>query len=76
MIAWRVKQNDTIVHGFKDNGERGAGSVLLDLLIKYELVNVLVICTRWYGGKPIGGARFRHIKMSAMESLKLGEKIG
>lgn len=78
MVAWRVQQNNTtaIVHGFKDNGEKGAGTILLDILIKYDLVNVLIICTRWYGGKPIGGARFRHIKASATESLKFGDKIG
>lgn len=75
MIAWRVEKNGAIDLGFKDNGEKGAGSLLLDLLIKYDLKNILIICTRWYGGKPIGGARFRHIKASALQSLKIGDKI-
>jgi putative IMPACT (imprinted ancient) family translation regulator len=72
MIAWKVNDRDM---GFNDGGEKGAGSRLLDLLLQYKLNNILVICTRWYGGKPLGGARFRHIKHTAVDSLKRGNKI-
>lgn len=56
----------------QDGGESGAGQRLLTLLERAGIVNVLVIVTRWYGGTPLGSARFRHISSTAAESLKKG----
>ncbi|CCF60724.1 hypothetical protein KAFR_0L01160 [Kazachstania africana CBS 2517] len=56
--------------GCMDGGEAGAGSRLLNLLERANIVNVLVIVTRWYGGTPLGSARFRHISTVAVQSLK------
>lgn len=64
-----------IEQGFKDNGEKGAGTKLLDLLIKNNIMNVMVIVTRWYGGNPIGSRRFRCINNCAIDSLKKSRKI-
>lgn len=61
--------------GFRDNGEKGAGSRLLDVLVNNNVFNVLVIVTRWYGGSPIGGLRFRHIVNSAYDTLRKGKKL-
>ena len=38
-----------------DDGEAGAGALILQMLDRAGLV------TRWYGGKPLGGDRFRHV---------------
>lgn len=54
--------------GFNDCGEAGAGQRLLTLLEKSSLVNILVIVTRWYGGTPLGSARFRLIAAAAVQS--------
>ncbi|CAR21244.1 uncharacterized protein KLTH0A05258g [Lachancea thermotolerans CBS 6340] len=59
--------------GFHDGGEAGAGQRLLTLLERSGLVNILVIVTRWYGGTPLGSARFRMIAAAAAESLKAAE---
>lgn len=75
IIAYRIDENGSIVHGFDDDGEKGAGSLLLDILLKYNLVNVMLITTRWMGGNKIGNSRFRLIRLSALESLRLGGKI-
>ncbi|SCU82401.1 LANO_0B06084g1_1 [Lachancea nothofagi CBS 11611] len=56
--------------GFSDCGEAGAGQRLLVLLERSGVVNVLVVVTRWYGGTPLGSARFRHIAAAGVESLK------
>lgn len=65
-----IKYTD-IKQGFKDNGEKGAGSkILLQVLEHQDLVNILVIVTRWYGGCPIGPLRFRHIVNASLESLR------
>ncbi|QLQ80622.1 hypothetical protein HG537_0D06230 [Torulaspora globosa] len=58
--------------GSSDGGESGAGQRLLTLLEQANVVNVLVVVTRWYGGTPLGPARFRHISSTAVESLKKG----
>ena len=58
--------------GSADCGEAGAGQRLLTLLERTNVVNVLLIVTRWHGGIPLGSARFRHISFVAMESLKRG----
>lgn len=64
-----------IQQGFKDNGEKAAGSKLLEILVNHNLMNILVIATRWYGGNPIGSLRFRHIVNSAYDSLRKGNKL-
>lgn len=71
MYAWRAGTSA----GSCDNGERSSGHVLLELLLKHNLNNVLVIVTRWYGGSKIGGSRFRRIAGVAAESLRLGGLI-
>lgn len=84
MLAWRTGQvssggadlhNQTptytnIQQGFKDNGEKGAGSKILDVMISQGAINKLVIVTRWFGGSHIGSLRFRHIVNCSAESLR------
>lgn len=45
-----------------DDGESGAGMVILRMLEREGLQGHLVIVTRWYGGKHLGGDRFRHVQ--------------
>ncbi len=45
-----------------DDGESGAGMIILRMLEREGLSNHLVIVTRWYGGKHLGGDRFRHVQ--------------
>jgi len=45
-----------------DDGESGAGMVILRILERAALKDHLVIVTRWYGGKKLGGDRFRHVQ--------------
>lgn len=45
-----------------DDGESGAGMVILRMLEREELRDHVVIVTRWYGGKHLGGDRFRHVQ--------------
>jgi putative IMPACT (imprinted ancient) family translation regulator len=44
-----------------DDGEAGAGALILQMLDRAGLQDHVVIVTRWYGGKPLGGDRFRHV---------------
>jgi putative IMPACT (imprinted ancient) family translation regulator len=45
-----------------DDGEAGAGMVILRMLEREDLSNEIVVVTRWYGGKHLGGDRFRHVQ--------------
>lgn len=48
-----------------DDGEAGAGNVILDVLRHAGVTGHAVIVTRWYGGKRLGGDRFRHVRTAA-----------
>lgn len=45
-----------------DDGESGAGQVILRMLERAEVTDHVIIVTRWYGGKHLGGDRFRHVQ--------------
>ena len=45
-----------------DDGEAGAGMVIARMLSREKLDNHIVVVTRWYGGKKLGGDRFRHVQ--------------
>ncbi|MFD2439666.1 YigZ family protein [Paracoccus kondratievae] len=44
-----------------DDGEAGASQIILQMLERADLTDHVVIVTRWYGGKHLGGDRFRHV---------------
>lgn len=44
-----------------DDGESGAGAIILRMLESDGLDDHLIVVTRWYGGKHLGGDRFRHV---------------
>lgn len=45
-----------------DDGESGAGMVILRMLEREALMDHVIVVTRWYGGKHLGGDRFRHVQ--------------
>ncbi len=45
-----------------DDGESGAGVVILRMLERAELTDHLIVVTRWYGGVQLGGDRFRRVQ--------------
>ena len=44
-----------------DDGEAGAGAVILKMLEREALSDHIVVVTRWYGGVHLGGDRFAHV---------------
>lgn len=45
-----------------DDGEAGAGMVIVRMLEREGLEGHLICVTRWFGGKHLGGDRFRHVQ--------------
>ncbi|MGX0879265.1 putative IMPACT (imprinted ancient) family translation regulator [Roseovarius sp. MBR-154] len=59
--SWAVILSDgTPLKG--DDGEAGAGQVILRMLEREGLRDHVIVVTRWYGGKKLGGDRFRHVQ--------------
>ena len=52
-----------------DDGESGAGAIILRMLEREELFDHIVVVTRWYGGTHLGGDRFRHVQTCVREYL-------
>ncbi|EIN11325.1 ribosomal protein S5 domain 2-like protein, partial [Punctularia strigosozonata HHB-11173 SS5] len=68
MWAWRT---DTDA-GQNDGGESGAGERLARLLELSNCRNAAVVVWRWYGGVPLGSARWKCISGTAKEALRRG----
>ncbi|WP_193747951.1 YigZ family protein [Leisingera sp. ANG-S5] len=45
-----------------DDGESGAGMVILRMMEREGITDHVIIVTRWYGGKKLGGDRFRRVQ--------------
>jgi len=52
-----------------DDGESGAGMVILRMLEREDLRDHIIVVTRWYGGVKLGGDRFRHVQTCVREYL-------
>lgn len=82
MYAWKTADSNSnsskitklqnVNQGFNDNNEGGSGQRILGLIDRIKLFNILVIVSRWYGGTPLGPARFKCISDVAMEAVKNG----
>ncbi|HRO13849.1 MAG TPA: YigZ family protein [Paracoccus sp. (in: a-proteobacteria)] len=44
-----------------DDGESGASAIILRMMETEGLDDHMIVVTRWYGGKHLGGDRFRHV---------------
>lgn len=76
-IAYRVME-DRIVEKSSDDGEPSgtAGAPMLNILQKNNLVNVLVIVTRYFGGILLGtGGLVRAYSGSLLQAIEISEKI-
>ena len=45
-----------------DDGEAGAGIVILRMLEREEKIGEIIVVTRWFGGVHLGGDRFRRVQ--------------
>jgi len=52
-----------------DDGESGAGMVMLNVLERECITDHLIVVTRWYGGVHLGADRFRHVKTCVYEYI-------
>lgn len=62
----------TLLLGSSSGGESGSGARLEQLLQMRGCADVVVVVYRWYGGVPLGNARWRCITGAAKEALQAG----
>jgi hypothetical protein len=69
ITAWRVAGDHGIIEDSNDDGESGGGRHLLGLLQSSDIVGVLLVVTRWYGGIMLGVDRWRIMSQVSHDAL-------
>jgi len=61
-FAVRISKDGVLYETKSDDGETGAGNVILRILKKRKFTNIVVVVTRWFGGIKLESDRFKHIQ--------------
>jgi hypothetical protein len=69
ITAWRVAGDHGIIEDSNDDGESGGGRHILGLLQSSDIVGVLLVVTRWYGGIMLGVDRWRIMSQVSRDAL-------
>lgn len=71
VCAFRLPGKETPrLQDFADDGEIGAGRVILNMLKEEKLMNVVVFMIRQYGGQHLGPTRFEYIRKVALSAIQ------
>jgi len=60
--AARITHEGAIYETKADDGETGAGMVILRVMQKEEVNDCVICVTRWFGGVKLMGDRFKHVQ--------------
>ncbi len=60
--AARISHEGAIFETKNDDGETGAGMVILRVMQKENITNSIICVTRWFGGVKLMGDRFKHVQ--------------
>lgn len=73
-FAVRISKDNIFYETKSDDGETGAGNVILRILKKRNYTNIIVVVTRWFGGIKLEADRFKHIQDATIFILDEIEK--
>ena len=69
--AWRIQNEDGSVEEWRnDDGEKWAWKCILRELQREQIINGIVVVTRYYGGVKLHGDRFRNVIEVSREFLE------
>ena len=68
--AVRISRDRTFYETKSDDGETGAGNVILNIIKKKRFTNTIVCVTRWFGGIKLESDRFKHIQDATIFALE------
>lgn len=60
--AARIGHEGAIYETKADDGETGAGMVILRVMQKRQVSDCIICVTRWFGGVKLMGDRFKHVQ--------------
>jgi len=60
--AARISKDGAIYETKSDDGETGAGMVILRVMQKSQVSDCVICVTRWFGGVKLMGDRFKHVQ--------------
>lgn len=60
--AARIAKDGALFETKSDDGETGAGMVILKVMQKAEVRDCIICVTRWFGGVKLMGDRFKHVQ--------------
>ncbi|KIN02111.1 hypothetical protein OIDMADRAFT_41299 [Oidiodendron maius Zn] len=70
ITAWRVRSDSgSIIEESNDDGETGGGRHILQILQSNDVVDMLLVVTRWYGGIMLGPDRWRIMSQVSRDAL-------
>lgn len=73
--ATRISHQGAVYETKSDDGEEGAGMIILRTLQKHNVTNCIVCVTRWFGGTMLHADRFKHVQTAtnyAVDNIKWG----
>ena len=63
--AVRISHDGVIYESKSDDGETGAGMVILRVMQKEDVSDCIICVTRWFGGIKLMNDRFKHLQDAA-----------
>ncbi|USN92040.1 MAG: YigZ family protein [Candidatus Nomurabacteria bacterium] len=68
--ATRIAKDGAIFETKSDDGEVGAGMVILRVMQKEEVSDCVICVTRWFGGVKLMGDRFKHVQDATKHAIE------
>ena len=69
LYAYRIGNETFSISNYEDDGESGAGRVIIEAVDNHRCYNHLIAVSVWYGSKFLGPARYDQIRKQADEAL-------
>ena len=70
ITAWRVRSDSgSIIEESNDDGESGGGRHILQIMQSSDVVGMVLVVTRWYGGIMLGPDRWRIMSQVSRDAL-------
>lgn len=73
--ATRIAYQGAVYETKQDDGETGAGMVILRVMQKRAVKNAIICVTRWFGGVKLQGDRFAHVQNATQYAIDQLHKI-
>ncbi|KAB8289716.1 hypothetical protein EYC80_010627 [Monilinia laxa] len=75
ITAFRVQGDHGIIEDWNDDGESGGGKHILGVLQNNDIVGVLLVVSRWYGGVMLGPDRWRIMTQVSNDALSQRSRV-